>query len=59
MTLKTAVIGVGSMGRNHARIYADIPGSRLVGVADTDASAAERIPAWSRTMQTAVIWKRG
>lgn len=26
-TLRAAVIGVGSMGRNHARVYASMPGS--------------------------------
>ena len=34
--LKAAVIGVGNMGRNHARIYHDLPGVELVGVADVD-----------------------
>ncbi len=31
---KVAVIGVGSMGLNHARIYAELPNVELVGVAD-------------------------
>ena len=34
MTLTTAVIGVGSMGRNHARVNWELPDVRLVGVAD-------------------------
>jgi UDP-N-acetylglucosamine 3-dehydrogenase len=34
MTLKTAVIGVGSMGRNHARVDWELPEVQLVGVAD-------------------------
>jgi len=34
MTLKTAVIGVGSMGRNHARVDWESPEVQLVGVAD-------------------------
>ena len=38
MSLKTAVIGVGSMGVNHARIYWELPGSELVGVSDMDES---------------------
>lgn len=33
--LRTAVIGVGAMGRNHARIYSELPDVQLVGVADT------------------------
>jgi predicted dehydrogenase len=36
MNLKTAVIGVGSMGRNHARVNWELPGVSLVGVADSN-----------------------
>ncbi|MCA9940248.1 MAG: Gfo/Idh/MocA family oxidoreductase, partial [Anaerolineales bacterium] len=43
MSLKAAVIGVGAMGRNHARVYADLPGVTLVGVADVDAAQAQAI----------------
>jgi len=41
--LKVAVIGVGAMGRNHARVYDDISETRLVGVADTDTKMATDI----------------
>lgn len=41
MTLKVAVIGVGAMGGNHARVYSELPGVELVGVADSDAAAAQ------------------
>lgn len=42
MALKTAVIGVGSMGRNHARVYAELPNVDFVGIADpTEANAKE------------------
>ncbi len=34
--LRAAVIGLGSMGANHARVLADLPGIELVGVADSD-----------------------
>ncbi|MBU0762607.1 MAG: Gfo/Idh/MocA family oxidoreductase [Candidatus Altiarchaeota archaeon] len=34
--LKAAVIGVGAMGANHCRIYEQNPGTRLVGISDTD-----------------------
>lgn len=34
--VKAAVIGLGSMGANHARVMADTPGVELVGVVDTD-----------------------
>jgi predicted dehydrogenase len=43
MTLKTAVIGVGSMGKNHARIYWELPNADLVGVADFDKDTADSI----------------
>lgn len=43
MTLKTAVIGVGSMGKNHARIYWELPNADLVGVADFDHETANTI----------------
>jgi len=41
--LKAAVVGVGAMGRNHARVYDQMPGTQLVGVADTSAEVAERV----------------
>jgi UDP-N-acetylglucosamine 3-dehydrogenase len=43
MTLKVAVIGVGSMGRNHARVYWEMPNISLVGVADSNPVNAEAI----------------
>jgi predicted dehydrogenase len=39
--LAVGVVGVGSMGRNHARVYSELPDVDLVGVADVDRSAAE------------------
>ncbi len=39
--LRTAVIGVGHMGRHHARIYSELPESRLVAVVDADGTRAE------------------
>ena len=41
--LRVAVIGVGSMGRNHARVYAEMDEVDLVAVADADATTAERV----------------
>lgn len=37
---RVAVIGVGNMGRNHARVYWEMPNVELVGVADPDPQAA-------------------
>ncbi len=41
--LRTAVIGVGYLGRFHAQKYRDIPGSELVAVADKDPVAAQQV----------------
>ncbi len=43
MTLKVAVIGVGAMGRNHARLYWELAGVDFVGLADRDEKAAQGI----------------
>ncbi|MES4793429.1 MAG: hypothetical protein C4321_11035, partial [Chloroflexota bacterium] len=40
--LRAAVIGLGSMGANHARVLADLPGVQLVGVADPDPERVRR-----------------
>ena len=37
------VIGVGALGRQHARVWASVAGARLVGVHDTDAARAEEV----------------
>jgi predicted dehydrogenase len=41
--LRCAVIGVGRMGRHHARIYAQTQGAELVGVLDHDMERATQI----------------
>lgn len=41
--IKTAVIGVGAMGRNHARLCADMPRVQLVGVTDANEEAAAEV----------------
>jgi predicted dehydrogenase len=38
--LRVGVIGAGYLGRIHARIYRDLPGVELVGVADVDTQVA-------------------
>ena len=43
MTTRVAVIGVGSMGRNHARVYWELPNVELVAVADMNKATAETI----------------
>jgi predicted dehydrogenase len=43
--VRTAVIGVGYLGRFHAHKYAALPESELVAVADPDAATRERVAA--------------
>jgi predicted dehydrogenase len=39
--LRIGVIGVGTMGSNHARVLAELPGVKLVGVVDPDRKTRE------------------
>jgi len=41
--IKVVVVGVGSLGSRHARIYSELPGVELVGVLDTDRERTEEI----------------
>jgi predicted dehydrogenase len=44
-TVRTAVIGVGYLGRFHAQKYAALPDSTLVAVVDADPAARDRVAA--------------
>jgi UDP-N-acetylglucosamine 3-dehydrogenase len=41
--LRAGVIGVGAMGRNHARLYSELPGVELIGVSDVNEALAASI----------------
>ncbi|WP_406657755.1 UDP-N-acetylglucosamine 3-dehydrogenase [Methanolobus sp. ZRKC2] len=41
--IKAGVIGAGSMGKNHIRIYSEMPGVELVGISDIDAELVEEL----------------
>lgn len=41
--LNVGVIGVGHLGQHHARLYAQFPDTKLVGIADLDRDRAEAI----------------
>ena len=41
--LKVGVIGVGSIGKHHARIFSDLQSVELVGVVDINSGRAEEI----------------
>ena len=43
--MKVGVIGVGAMGRHHARVYYEMAGVELIGVSDVDRLRAEEIAA--------------
>ena len=43
--LSAGVIGVGSMGQHHARVYSELPGVELAGVTDVDETQAETVAA--------------
>lgn len=43
--LRVGVVGVGHLGRSHARVLAGLPGVRLVGVADTRPEQARAVAA--------------
>ena len=47
MKITTAVVGIGTFGRQHARVLASLPSAELVAVVDSDAvragSVAERV----------------
>jgi UDP-N-acetylglucosamine 3-dehydrogenase len=47
--IKAAVIGVGSMGKNHARIYDELEGVALVAVSDVDTKSARAAASRYRT----------
>jgi predicted dehydrogenase len=42
-TLRVGVVGVGVMGSNHARVLSELPGVKLVGVADPDRKRCEQV----------------
>ena len=46
--LRAAVVGVGHLGKAHARIYREIPGVELAAVADTDAGRAREVAGKNR-----------
>ena len=43
--VRAGVIGVGALGRHHARVWADTAGATLVGVQDIDAARAAEVAA--------------
>jgi predicted dehydrogenase len=44
-TIRVAVVGVGEFGRNHVRVWRDLPGAKLVGIVDANPGRAAKIAA--------------
>ena len=49
MSMRVAVVGVGHLGKHHARILASLPDVELVAVADTNRARADEIAAANNT----------
>ena len=43
--IKVGVIGVGALGRHHARLYAENPGAEVVGIFDVQKESAQKVGA--------------
>jgi predicted dehydrogenase len=53
--IRVGVVGIGEFGRNHARVYGEVPGAELVGVYDKDPARAAQVAAEFRTRALASI----
>jgi predicted dehydrogenase len=53
--IRVGVVGVGEFGRNHARVYGEVPGAELVGVYDKDPARAAQVAAEFQTRALASI----
>jgi predicted dehydrogenase len=43
--IRVVVVGAGEFGRNHARVYSELPGAELVGIVDINAERAKQVAA--------------
>jgi predicted dehydrogenase len=48
--IRVAVVGAGEFGRNHARVYRELPGAELIGVVDINAERAKQVAAEFNTV---------
>jgi predicted dehydrogenase len=53
--IRVGVVGTGEFGRNHARVYGEVPGAELVGVYDKDPARAAQVAAEFQTRALASI----
>ena len=57
--LRVGVVGVGHIGSNHARLYAEIPSAEFAAVFDTDPARAAAIARKYGAKTTGSIWEFG
>ncbi|HEX3728185.1 MAG TPA: Gfo/Idh/MocA family oxidoreductase [Opitutaceae bacterium] len=57
--IRCGVVGVGSLGQHHARIYAELPGAELAGIFETDDQRAQEICARHGCRRFATIEELG
>ena len=57
--LRVGVVGVGHIGSNHARLYAEIPTAEFTAVYDTDAAKATAIARRYNVQATNSVWEFG
>jgi len=57
--IRCGVVGVGSLGQHHARIYASLPGAELTGIYETDDARAEAICAQHHCRRFATLEELG
>lgn len=57
--LRVGVVGVGHIGSNHARLYAEIPSAEFAAVFDTDAAKASAIAQRYGAKTASTIWEFG
>jgi predicted dehydrogenase len=53
--VRVAVVGVGHLGRHHARVLASLDGAALIGVVDADAGRASEVAAANHTEAIATV----
>src|SRR6185436_6306324 len=57
--LRVGVVGVGHIGSNHARLYAESPSAEFAAVFDTDTARAAAIAQRYGAKTTGSIWEFG
>ena len=54
--LKVGVVGLGAMGKNHARVYFELTEVELVGIADVNYGLAQSLAVRYHTKPSTITW---